>query len=154
MPECIAFNRNRYCMNGEECLYIHVDSDARLPPCPHYDKGFCPLGPRCSKKHIRKSMCPYYLAGFCPDGRNCKEGAHPKWPTTDLPPPTIKIKKDPAEIERDIMAAMAQDQAERGEDGDRSRDRDRDRDRGYGQRREWGGRGWGRPYRNRRQFDR
>ncbi|KZF25998.1 hypothetical protein L228DRAFT_2741 [Xylona heveae TC161] len=51
MPECNFFARNLYCSNGDECLYLHIDPASRLPPCPHYDKGFCPLGPRCSKKH-------------------------------------------------------------------------------------------------------
>ncbi|OAR01673.1 hypothetical protein LLEC1_06412 [Akanthomyces lecanii] len=51
MPECNFFMRNGYCSNGEECLYLHVDPLSKLPPCPHYDMGFCPLGPVCSKKH-------------------------------------------------------------------------------------------------------
>ncbi|EMR70088.1 RNA-binding component of cleavage and polyadenylation factor [Eutypa lata] len=79
MPECNFFVRNGYCSNGDECLYLHIDPQSKLPPCPHYDKGFCPLGPNCSKKHVRRRLCPYYLAGFCPDGKTCKEGAHPRW---------------------------------------------------------------------------
>ncbi|RDA95525.1 hypothetical protein CP533_5437 [Ophiocordyceps camponoti-saundersi (nom. inval.)] len=79
MPECNFFMRNGYCSNGEECLYLHVDPLTRLPPCPHYDMGFCPLGPLCSKKHVRRKLCPFYLAGFCPDGSDCKQGAHAKW---------------------------------------------------------------------------
>ncbi|KAH9897548.1 hypothetical protein F4778DRAFT_744002 [Xylariomycetidae sp. FL2044] len=80
MPECNFFVRNGYCSNGDECLYLHIDPLSKLPPCPHYDKGFCPLGPQCSKKHVRRKLCPYYLAGFCPEGKACKEGAHPRWP--------------------------------------------------------------------------
>jgi cleavage and polyadenylation specificity factor subunit 4 len=79
MPECNFFVRNGYCSNGDECLYLHIDPLSKLPPCPHYDKGFCPLGPNCSKRHVRRKLCPYYLAGFCPEGRACKEGAHPRW---------------------------------------------------------------------------
>ncbi|KAI0021160.1 hypothetical protein F4780DRAFT_770384 [Xylariomycetidae sp. FL0641] len=79
MPECNFFVRNGYCSNGDECLYLHIDPLSKLPPCPHYDKGFCLLGPNCSKKHVRRKLCPYYLAGFCPDGKSCKEGAHPRW---------------------------------------------------------------------------
>ena len=101
MPECNFFVRNGYCSNGDECLYLHIDPDSKLPPCPHYDRGFCPLGPSCSKKHVRRSICKYYLAGFCPNGaRQCKEGAHPKWPLQKLAPPTVRAKKDPEE-ERD-----------------------------------------------------
>ncbi|KAF4589446.1 mRNA 3'-end-processing protein yth-1 [Ophiocordyceps camponoti-floridani] len=95
MPECNFFMRNGYCSNGEECLYLHVDPLTRLPPCPHYDMGFCPLGPLCAKKHVRRKLCPFYLAGFCPDGPDCKQGAHAKW-IKDLDKPTAKSddKKD------------------------------------------------------------
>ncbi|KAI0533134.1 hypothetical protein GGR58DRAFT_487874 [Xylaria digitata] len=79
MPECNFFVRNGYCSNGDECLYLHIDPLSKLPPCPHYDRGFCPLGPNCSKRHVRRKLCVYYLAGFCPDGKTCKEGAHPRW---------------------------------------------------------------------------
>ncbi|KFA60047.1 hypothetical protein S40285_08961 [Stachybotrys chlorohalonatus IBT 40285] len=89
MPECNFFMRNGYCSNGEECLYLHIDPLSRLPPCPHYDMGFCPLGPRCSKKHVRRKLCPFYLAGFCPEGPECKQGSHPKW-STNLEKPSEK----------------------------------------------------------------
>ncbi|RCI12904.1 hypothetical protein L249_1342 [Ophiocordyceps polyrhachis-furcata BCC 54312] len=89
MPECNFFMRNGYCSNGEECLYLHVDPLTRLPPCPHYDMGFCPLGPLCSKKHVRRKLCPFYLAGFCPDGPECKQGAHAKW-SKNLEKPVVK----------------------------------------------------------------
>ncbi|KAI1193147.1 hypothetical protein F5X97DRAFT_315242 [Nemania serpens] len=79
MPECNFFVRNGYCSNGDECLYLHIDPLSKLPPCPHYERGFCPLGPACSKRHLRRKLCVYYLAGFCPDGRACREGAHPRW---------------------------------------------------------------------------
>ncbi|KAI1174869.1 hypothetical protein F4777DRAFT_552763 [Nemania sp. FL0916] len=79
MPECNFFVRNGYCSNGDECLYLHIDPLSKLPPCPHYDRGFCPLGPACSKRHVRRKLCAYYLAGFCPDGKACREGAHPRW---------------------------------------------------------------------------
>lgn len=79
MPECNFFVRNGYCSNGDECLYLHIDPQSRLPPCPHYERGFCPLGPVCDKRHVRRRVCEFYLAGFCPDGRGCKGGAHPKW---------------------------------------------------------------------------
>ncbi|KAF8464076.1 hypothetical protein BDZ91DRAFT_730685 [Kalaharituber pfeilii] len=94
MPECNFFVRNGYCSNGEECLYLHIDPESKIPLCPHYEKGFCPLGPNCSKKHVRKQICKYYLCGFCPEGaRQCKEGAHPKW-VENLPPPTLRKVKD------------------------------------------------------------
>ncbi|KAI0204339.1 hypothetical protein F4808DRAFT_338550 [Astrocystis sublimbata] len=79
MPECNFFLRNGYCSNGDECLYLHIDPLSKLPPCPHYDRGFCPLGPLCAKRHVRRKLCPYYLAGFCPEGKACKDGAHPRW---------------------------------------------------------------------------
>ncbi|KAA8912869.1 hypothetical protein FN846DRAFT_931901 [Sphaerosporella brunnea] len=100
MPECNFFVRNGYCSNGEECLYLHVDPDSKVPRCPHYDNGFCPLGPVCSKKHVRKSqMCQFFLAGFCPDGpKDCTEGAHPKWtPPANLAAPTLKRAREETE---------------------------------------------------------
>ncbi|KUI70912.1 mRNA 3'-end-processing protein yth-1 [Cytospora mali] len=102
MPECNFFLRNGFCSNGDECLYLHIDPQSKLPPCPHYDKGFCPLGPRCAKKHVRKKMCPYFLAGFCPDGPECKQGAHPKW-KKDLEKPTVKVEK---KEEDDVMQTV------------------------------------------------
>ena len=98
MPECNHFTRSLTCPNGEECLFLHIDPATKLAPCPHYEKGFCPLGPRCSKKHVRKIICKYYLAGFCPYGRQCNEGAHPRFPT-NLPKPTIKVERTAEEIE-------------------------------------------------------
>ncbi|GAP84451.2 putative mRNA 3 -end-processing protein yth-1 [Rosellinia necatrix] len=79
MPECNFFVRNGYCSNGDECLYLHIDPLSKLPPCPHYDRGFCPLGPNCSKRHVRRKLCLYYLAGFCPEGKACREGTHARW---------------------------------------------------------------------------
>lgn len=100
MPECTHYPRSLICPNGDECLYRHIDPASKLLPCPHYDKGFCPLGSRCSKKHVRKTLCRFYLAGFCPYGRQCKEGVHPRWPD-NLPKPTIKIERSPEELERE-----------------------------------------------------
>ncbi|KAI5843724.1 hypothetical protein BZA05DRAFT_410465 [Tricharina praecox] len=109
MPECNFFVRNGYCSNGEECLYLHVDPESRIPRCQRYDNGFCELGPKCARKHVRRPlMCKFFLAGFCPDGstvagavgggKGCKEGAHPKWvsPAT-LPLPTVKRPREEPE---------------------------------------------------------
>ncbi|CAF3601218.1 unnamed protein product [Fusarium graminearum] len=145
MPECNFFMRNGYCSNGDECLYLHIDPQSRLPPCPHYDMGFCPLGPNCSKKHVRRKLCVFYLAGFCPDGPDCKEGAHPKW-SKDLEKPTLKSEEKKDE---EMRVEFSQD------DMDRQRDQQRDRDRddggrhrgghgghgGHGGRGKWRGRG-------------
>lgn len=117
MPECNFFMRNGYCSNGDECLYLHIDPQSRLPPCPHYDMGFCPLGPNCSKKHVRRKLCAFYLAGFCPDGPECKD-AHPKW-SKNLEKPTLKSE----EKEEDLRM-----EPPREDDMDRMRDQQRDRD--------------------------
>lgn len=145
MPECNFFLRNGFCSNGDECLYLHIDPQSKLPPCPHYEQGFCPLGPRCAKKHVRKKMCPYFLAGFCPDGRECKEGAHPKW-QKDLEKPTVKVEKkdddDSILGKRDHLDDEDEGSSfrDRGDRGDRDRDRDRGHERGGHQGR-FGGRG-------------
>src|SRR5690554_3757148 len=96
MPECNFFVRNGYCSNGEECLYLHVDPDSKIPSCPHYDNGFCPLGPRCAKKHVRKpQMCKFFVCGFCPEGRQCREGSHARWVRPQgLVPPTVKRPRE------------------------------------------------------------
>ncbi|KAL6887689.1 hypothetical protein HDV57DRAFT_371114 [Trichoderma longibrachiatum] len=126
MPECNFFMRNGYCSNGEECLYLHVDPLSKLPPCPHYDMGFCPLGPVCSKKHVRRKLCVFYLAGFCPDGPECKVGAHPKW-SKDLEKPVAKsadkseeeIKMEMQQLQMQHQQQQQQHQYGRDDDGDR-----------------------------------
>lgn len=129
MPECNFFVRNGYCSNGDECVYLHIDPASKLVSCPHYDKGFCPLGPTCSKKHTRKVLCQFYLAGFCPEGRQCKD-AHPRWPT-NLPNPTVKVERDPA--------VVAEEQARLREAAEREYENNEAKF--GGGRREWGGRG-------------
>ncbi|KAK9478878.1 hypothetical protein V1514DRAFT_330030 [Lipomyces japonicus] len=78
MPECTFFARNGFCTQSPDCLYLHIDPQARLPLCPHYEKGFCRLGPSCTKRHVRRVPCELYLAGFCPKGPDCDK-VHPKW---------------------------------------------------------------------------
>ena len=139
MPECTHHSRLLYCPNGDECLYQHIDPISKLPPCPHYEKGFCPLGPKCSKSHVRKQICKFYLAGFCPQGRQCKDGNHPRWPE-DLPKPTARIERTPEEIEAE--------RARLREEGEREEERYWERDRGG---RDGRGRGRGR-YGQRRRY--
>ncbi|KAK0617960.1 hypothetical protein B0T17DRAFT_609170 [Bombardia bombarda] len=120
MPECNFFVRHGFCSNGDECLYLHIDPQSKLPPCPHYDRGFCPLGPRCDKKHVRRKLCAYYLAGFCPDGRGCKAGAHPRWTMDkDMEKPKVreekKLEEERLAREQAVAAAMAAAQREREE---------------------------------------
>lgn len=140
MPECNFFVRNGYCSNGDECLYLHIDPQSKLPPCPHYDMGFCPLGPTCSKKHVRRKLCPYYLAGFCPDGRACKEGAHPRW-DKNLEKPVPKSQR----TDEDAFARWREEGQIGDDDRDMRRERDdkgdRDRFRGGKGRGGWRGRG-------------
>jgi cleavage and polyadenylation specificity factor subunit 4 len=99
MPECHTFARHGTCPNGDDCMYQHLDNFSRRPHCPHYERGFCPLGPICANKHIRKAkICQFYLAGFCPNGRECTEGAHARFPT-DLKKPIVKGQEPVVEVE-------------------------------------------------------
>lgn len=120
MPECSFFTRNAYCSNGDECLYLHIDPASRLPPCASYDRGFCPLGPRCAARHAPRVLCPFYLAGFCPAGRACKDGAHARWRADkDLEPPRVRVDRDPEEVAAEI--ARRREDAEREEESQRER---------------------------------
>ncbi|KAH8596704.1 hypothetical protein B0O99DRAFT_509806 [Bisporella sp. PMI_857] len=101
MPDCSSWVKMGYCINGDECLYLHTDPETRVGACPHYVRGFCPLGPRCAKRHLRRTLCPFYLCGFCPDGPNCKN-AHPRFPSDEkLGKPQFKIEKTQEEKEEE-----------------------------------------------------
>jgi len=123
------------CANGADCLYQHVDPVFKKPPCAHYERGFCPLGPRCAARHVkRKPVCRFYLAGFCPNGRECLEGGHPVWrETSEMNRPEVKIvlSAEERELERERLLA----QWEKDEES---------RDFGSGYRGRGGGRGRGR----------
>ncbi|KAK4181281.1 hypothetical protein QBC36DRAFT_227694 [Triangularia setosa] len=148
MPECNFFVRNGYCSNGDECLYLHIDPSSKLPPCPHYDRGFCPLGPRCDKRHLKRNICLYYLAGFCPDGKQCKQGAHPRWTRDELmEKPMMKVEKTAEELEREEQERERHRERERERDMERRAERDRERgdgdrhERGHDKGGRFGGRG-------------
>ncbi|GAA5921193.1 hypothetical protein JCM1841_001196 [Sporobolomyces salmonicolor] len=85
MPECWFFAKYGFCSNGDECMYLHVTEDMRIRECPRYRKGFCPAGPDCKLKHVRRVACPDYLVGFCAKGPNCPLG-HPKFDAEPDPP--------------------------------------------------------------------
>ena len=115
MPECNYFSRHGNCSNGDDCLFLHIAAASKRPPCSHYDRGFCPLGPNCVNKHIRRPPpCPFYLAGFCPEGRQCAKGSHPRY-RENLKKPESKFSLENGEgdlvgdvergIERDIAYA-------------------------------------------------
>ncbi|RDW75985.1 hypothetical protein BP5796_06806 [Coleophoma crateriformis] len=140
MPECNFFVRNGYCSNGEECLYLHTDPSTRIPLCPHYERGFCPLGPVCSKKHTPKTICEFYLAGFCPDGKGCKK-AHPRW-RTDLEKPTVRVEKTAEEKEEE--ARELRERMEADEEREREKWRELNGGSGRGGRWEYRGGGGGR----------
>ncbi|EGW33384.1 uncharacterized protein SPAPADRAFT_55266 [Spathaspora passalidarum NRRL Y-27907] len=78
MPECLFFSKNGFCTQTPECLYLHIDPSSKIPECLNYNKGFCPDGPNCKNRHVRRILCPLFLAGFCPKGFEC-EYTHPKF---------------------------------------------------------------------------
>ncbi|EEB05511.1 zinc finger protein Yth1 [Schizosaccharomyces japonicus yFS275] len=78
MPPCHFYAERGWCSNGEECLYLHLDPSKQVGVCAWYNMGFCPLGPICRGKHVRKGpICERFLAGFCQLGPNCPH-PHPK----------------------------------------------------------------------------
>src|SRR5271154_3630447 len=75
------FNKHGYCQNVEECLYRHIDPVSRIGVCPWYERGFCPLGPDCSKRHVKgRRICQMFLTGFCPLGRECHDAQYVPFP--------------------------------------------------------------------------
>jgi len=45
--------------------------------CPWYERGFCPLGPDCSKRHVKgRRICQNYLTGLCPLGKECPDAQY------------------------------------------------------------------------------
>ncbi|CAH7686152.1 hypothetical protein PPACK8108_LOCUS20766 [Phakopsora pachyrhizi] len=85
MPECWFFGKYGFCSNGDECMYLHVDERMRVLECMDFRRGFCPKGPICPQKHIRRPVCVAYLAGFCPSGKSCLLGGHPKFEVDPSP---------------------------------------------------------------------
>jgi cleavage and polyadenylation specificity factor subunit 4 len=153
MPECSYYARTQTCSNGDDCLYLHIDPEAKRPSCPHYDRGFCPLGPHCALKHNKKEkLCPFYLCGFCPEGKSCKYGAHARFPT-ELKKPEVRIEKTQEEL--DAEKAEREREMMRREEEERERDERNGHGGGRGFRGNWdhkkrggrrgrGGRGRGR----------
>ncbi|CEH12541.1 related to cleavage and polyadenylation specificity factor [Ceraceosorus bombacis] len=113
MPECRFFATFGFCNSADECLYLHVDPKSKIRSCEWYERGFCPKGPDCPKKHIRRPACPLYLAGFCPKGKECKQG-HPK---TTLPSAESR-RSSPVTTHRPMTLEEAFGDRGRGRDGD------------------------------------
>lgn len=90
MPECLFFSKNGFCTQTPECQYLHIDPQTKIPECLYYSRGFCPDGPACKNRHIKKIICQNYLTGFCPDGPFC-DLAHPKF---ELLPEKLRIRPD------------------------------------------------------------
>lgn len=92
MPECLFFSKNGFCTQSE-CLYLHIDPNSKIAECPLYNRGYCPDGPKCSKRHIRRVICPLYLLGFCPKGLEC-DLSHPKYEPSLSTPSLGKTDED------------------------------------------------------------
>uniref|UniRef100_A0A060SXH3 mRNA 3'-end-processing protein n=1 Tax=Blastobotrys adeninivorans TaxID=409370 RepID=A0A060SXH3_BLAAD len=118
MPECLFFSKNGFCTQSPDCLYLHIDPASKIPLCPNYEKGFCKLGPKCTRRHVRKEMCPRYLTGFCPEGPNCDLG-HPKFVAIG---DNMRIARDPTEEPAYIRSQSSQPnaQAEKTDSGEPS----------------------------------
>lgn len=42
------------CTRRPQCPYRHIDEQEVIEVCPRYEAGFCPYGPACHKKHVKK----------------------------------------------------------------------------------------------------
>lgn len=124
MPECSSFANSGACVNGNECLYRHVERFYRDAPCAWFERGFCPLGPHCAKRHVKvPRFCPYWMAGFCPDGapgeggrgNGCVRGGHPKWAEREeLEKPEVRVilSEEEKERERERLAKLLDEEIE------------------------------------------
>lgn len=115
MPECLFYSKNGYCTQTPECLYLHVDPQLKIPECFNYEKGFCPDGPKCPNRHIRKILCPLYLSGFCPKGFEC-DFTHPKF---DNIPIKLRIKPDTETLNEEVVEKeneMLEEQVEKSKE--------------------------------------
>lgn len=92
MAECRFYATYGFCSAGDECLYVHIEPSVKLYECEAYQRGFCPAGPACPRKHAQRIACPYYLAGFCPQGPECAMGQYVHLLTSIQ---TTKPKEDP-----------------------------------------------------------
>ncbi|ORY76683.1 hypothetical protein BCR37DRAFT_351406 [Protomyces lactucae-debilis] len=73
VQECKQWKEQGTCGNAEDCLYAHPAPGSRNGICDWYKLGYCPLGPDCKRKHIRRKPCMRYLTGFCPYGLDCRD---------------------------------------------------------------------------------
>lgn len=102
IPECRFYATFGFCNSGDDCLYLHVDPAIKRRECERYNRGFCPKGPLCTKKHVRRVACPLYLAGFCPEGLDCPRG-HVK----STPASSASRSNSPIQTHRPLTAAEA-----------------------------------------------
>jgi len=125
--ECPEFARWQSCPNADDCLYLHVDPMHRRPLCPAFARGFCPLGPHCADRHVKRDrLCPFYLAGFCPDGKDCKRGAHAKWKDDkDLKKPEVFKPKTEEELQKEAEERERQQREEEEREIQREEQRER-----------------------------
>lgn len=75
VPECLFLARYGECTNPE-CTFKHANPADRQARCAAYERGFCPMGPHCKLRHVKRDACPFFMTGFCPLGPQCKLG-HP-----------------------------------------------------------------------------
>ncbi|CAM9010505.1 unnamed protein product [Wickerhamomyces anomalus] len=119
MPECLFYSKNGFCTQTPECQYLHIDPQSKIPECLNYSRGFCPEGPNCKNRHIKKIICQNYLTGFCPDGPDC-DLAHPQF---ELLPDKLRIRPDRAvgakEHEKSFLEIQLEKEAKEREEKER-----------------------------------
>lgn len=107
IPECWFYTKYGECSNPE-CMYLHLDPESKVKYCPLYERGFCPRGPSCKERHLKRAVCKNYMLGFCEKGPKCCL-AHPK---------CVKSKiEGPAKSPQNYLDILVQDNLQKPNQG-------------------------------------
>ena len=71
VPDCVHFDTQRGCKNGDACLHRHVKLDAKASVCGSYAlERYCEEGKQCPLRHVLE--CPDFDANGKCENPKCK----------------------------------------------------------------------------------